>query len=120
MVVHEQRTTAKTEFGAVPRVQTNTISLWTLPYKCFVKQNYSALCTDIPYQAGMISHATNNETAKIMVAPYQADTVNHATTNKMVKITNTIFVQHVQWTPSTIQRQIKNYTFGQKDTRVHG
>ena len=89
MVVHEQRTTAKNRIWYSGSC-TNTINLWTLPYKCFVKQNYSALCTDTPYQAGMVSHATNNETAKITVAPYQADTVNHATTNKMVKITNTI------------------------------
>ena len=31
---------------------------------------YLASFTDIPYEAGTVNHATNNETAKIIVAPY--------------------------------------------------
>ena len=42
---------------------------------------------------------------KSTVAPYKAGMVNHATKNKMAKIIDTIFVGHVQWAPSTIQRK---------------
>ena len=58
---------------------------------------YSASFTDVPYQAGM---------------------VNHATINEMVKITDTIFIWHV----CCIQRrrQIKNYTFDPKGAMYLG
>ena len=44
-------------------------------------QKCLTLCTDIPYKAGMINHATMNKTAKI---------------------TDAIFVWHAEWAPSTI------------------
>ena len=31
---------------------------------------YSASFIDIPYKAGIVNHATNNEIAKIMITPY--------------------------------------------------
>ena len=51
----------------------------------------------------MVSHAMNNETAKITVVLYLAGTVNRVTMNKTAKITDAVFVWHVQWAPSTIQ-----------------
>ena len=57
-----------------------------------------ALCIDIPYKAG---------------------TVNHVLMDEMTKITNTRFIWHMLWTPSTIQRQIKNYMFGYRETGIH-
>ena len=35
--------------GAVVHVQTNTINLRILPYKCIIMQKYLASFTDIPY-----------------------------------------------------------------------
>ena len=61
----------------------------------------------------MVNHATKNEMAKITVGPYKAGTVNHATVNETAKITDTMFIWHVRCIYR--QRQIKNYTFGQKD-----
>ena len=66
-----------------------------------------------PYQAGTVNYAMNNETAKNTVDPYQAGTVNHTTMNETAKITDTIFIWHVCCIYR--RRQIKNYTFGQKD-----
>ena len=73
--------------GTVARVQTNTINLWILSYKCIVMlQKYSASFTDIPYQAGTVNHATKNETAKITVTLYMAGTVNHAIKNEWLRL----------------------------------
>ena len=47
--------------GTVVHVQTNTINLRILPYKCMVMQKYSTSFTDVPYMAGAVNHATNNE-----------------------------------------------------------
>ena len=66
------------------------------------------------YKAGTVNHAMNNETAKSMFAPYQAGMVNHAMMNKKVKITDTIFVWHMYWAPSTIP--MKNCMFGWTDS----
>ena len=46
-------------------VQTNTINLRIMPYKCFVTQKFSISFTDIPYKAGTVNHATKDETKKI-------------------------------------------------------
>jgi len=55
-VVHTRRIAAKNgiathycSFGTVVHVQTNTINLRILPYKCIVMQKYSASFTDVPY-----------------------------------------------------------------------
>ena len=48
-----------------------------------------------------------------MVAQYKAGTVNHAMMNETAKITDTMFSWHVHCIYR--RRQIKNYTFGQKD-----
>ena len=65
-----------------------------------------------PYKAGVVSHATNDETAKNMVDPYKAGMVNHAMMNETMKITDTIFICHMcciyRW------RQIKNYRLAKK------
>ena len=50
--------------------------------KYFVMQNCLASYIEIPYQADMVNHAMNNETAKITDTLYQADIVNHTTKNK--------------------------------------
>ena len=72
-----------------------------------------------PYKAGTVNHATNNEMVKNTVDSYQAGTVNHAMMNETAKITDTIFIWHVRCIYR--QRQIKKYTFGQKDAmcKVH-
>ena len=80
-------------------------------------EQWIAKITVVPYKAGTVNHATNNETAKITVNPYKAGTANHATMNKLVKIL-TLYLfgmcswhhQHYRW------RQIMKYAFGYKDT----
>ena len=65
----------------------------------------------------MVNHAMINKTAKITVLPGM---VNHAMINKTAKVTDTMFV--LPCAPDTINnidRQIKNYTFGWKDARIH-
>ena len=86
-VVYAQRITAKNRIATYycslmySGSCTNMMNLWILHYKYFTMQKYLASCTDIPYQAG---------------------TVNHATMNKTEKITDTMFVWHMQWRPLAI------------------
>ena len=63
-MVHVQKTMAKSgitthcSFGTVVYVQTNTINLRILPYKCFMMRKFLSSFTDIPYKAGTVNHAT--------------------------------------------------------------
>ena len=60
------------QFDAVVHVQTNTITLWTLPKSA--ENIQLRTCINIPYQDGKVNYTTNNEMPKIMVASYLAGT----------------------------------------------
>ena len=69
----------------------------------------------------MVNHVMNNEMAIIIwLLHIMLVRSTHTTINKMAKITDTIFIWHVHWTPSTMQtKQIKNYALMWKDARIH-
>ena len=85
-LLQKQNCNTPLQFVMVVYIETNTITLWILSYKCFAMQKYSASCTDFPYYASMVNHAMNNEMAKIAVATHQVGMINYATKNDMEKI----------------------------------
>ena len=87
-------------FDRVVHLQTNTINLRILPYKCIVMRKYSTSFTDIPYKVGMVNHATKKRITDI---PYKACTVNHATKMKQL----VLLTFHKRLVRSTMPRRMK-------------
>ena len=79
---------------------------------------HSALCADIPYQAGMVNDTINNERATITVATYLDGMVSHATMNKMAKIIDTMFVQHMHHQQINTDNQKDSWICDKEGTHV--